>query len=43
MKQVVHPVMEAGIAYEYLSVRTEDHREAVEALRDKRKPVFKGC
>jgi enoyl-CoA hydratase len=30
------------MAYEYLSMRTEDHREAVAALRDKRKPVFKG-
>ena len=42
MKQTVHPVLEAGMAYEYLSMRTEDHREAVAALRDKRKPVFKG-
>lgn len=42
MKQVAHPVMEAGIAYEYLSVRTEDHREAVTAMRDKRTPQFKG-
>jgi enoyl-CoA hydratase len=42
MKQIVHPVLEAGIAYEYLSMRTEDHREAIAALREKRTPVFKG-
>ncbi len=42
MKQMVHPVLEAGMAYEYLSVRSDDHREAVAALREKRDPVFKG-
>jgi hypothetical protein len=31
------------MAYESLSVRTEDHREAVAALREKRTPVFRGC
>lgn len=41
MKQMVHPVLEAGMAYEYLSVRTDSHREAVAALREKRKPEFK--
>lgn len=42
LKAIVHPVMEASMAYESLSVRTEDHREAVAALRDKRAPVFRG-
>lgn len=42
LKAVVHPVMEASMAYESLSVRTEDHREAVAALRERRSPVFRG-
>lgn len=42
LKAIVHPVMEASMAYESLSVRTEDHREAVAALREKRTPVFRG-
>mgnify|MGYP002682207674 CR=1 FL=1 len=42
LKAIVHPVMEASMAYESLSVRTEDHREAVAALREKRAPVFRG-
>ena len=42
LKAIVHPVMEASMAYESLSVRTEDHREAVAALREKRSPVFRG-
>lgn len=42
LKAIVHPVMEASMAYESLSVRTEDHREAVAALREKRPPVFRG-
>jgi len=32
--------MDAGIAYEALAVRTADHREGVQALLEKRKPVF---
>lgn len=42
LKAVVHPVMEASMAYESLSVRTEDHREAVAAMREKRTAVFRG-
>lgn len=42
LKAIVHPVMEASMAYESLSVRTDDHREAVAALREKRPPVFRG-
>ena len=40
LKRIAHAVMEAGIAYESVSVRTADHREGVLALREKRKPVF---
>jgi len=40
LKRLATAVMDAGIAYESLSVRTADHREAVKALQEKRKPVF---
>jgi len=34
-KRVAHALMDAGIAYESLSVRSEDHRQAVAALKAK--------
>jgi enoyl-CoA hydratase len=40
LKRIAHSVMDAGIAYESLSVRSADHREAVKALQEKRRPVF---
>lgn len=40
LKRVATAVMDAGIAYEALSVRSADHREGVQALQEKRKPVF---
>jgi enoyl-CoA hydratase len=40
LKRIAHAVMDAGIAYESLSVRTADHREGVQALKEKRKPQF---
>jgi enoyl-CoA hydratase len=40
VKRIAHAVMDAGIAYESLSVRTADHREGIEALKEKRKPRF---
>lgn len=42
LKQLAHSIMDACIAYETLSNRTDDHREAVAAFREKRKPVFRG-
>ncbi|MGP3791507.1 enoyl-CoA hydratase/isomerase family protein [Pseudomonas sp. B392_1p] len=42
LKQVVTSVIDASLAYEALSNLTEDHQEAVNAFREKRKPVFKG-
>ena len=42
LKRIAGAVMEAGIAYESLSVRTADHREGLAALREKRRPRFTG-
>jgi len=42
LKRIVHGVMDASVAYEALSNRTTDHQEAVNAFREKRKPVFAG-
>lgn len=41
LKRVAHAVMDAGLAYESLTVRSADHREAVQAMLDKRKPRFR--
>ena len=42
LKPLAHTVLEASMGYERLSLYTEDHREAVAALREKRKPIFRG-
>lgn len=42
LKRIAHAVMDAGIAYESLSVRTADHLEGIAALREKRPPRFGG-
>lgn len=42
LKRIVHGVMDASVAYEALSNRTEDHQEAVNAFRARRKPDFTG-
>jgi enoyl-CoA hydratase len=40
LKRVATAVMDAGIAYEAVTVRSRDHREGVQALIEKRKPMF---
>lgn len=40
LKRIAGAVMEAGIAYESLSVRSADHREGIAALKEKRAPRF---
>jgi enoyl-CoA hydratase len=42
LKRIAGAVMEAGIAYESLSVRSADHREGIAALKGGRKPTFTG-
>lgn len=42
LKRVAHSVMDAGIAYESVAVRSADHREGVRALIEKRTPEFGG-
>lgn len=42
LKQMVHQLFEVGAAYEALSSRTSDHREAVTAFCERRKPDFNG-
>lgn len=42
LKRLATALMDAGIAYESVSVRSADHREGIQALKEKRKPVFIG-
>ncbi len=42
LKQLAHSIMDACIAYEMMSNRTDDHAEAVAAFREKRVPKFMG-
>jgi enoyl-CoA hydratase len=42
LKQLAHSIMDASIGYELLSTTTADHREAIAALDERRKPKFTG-
>jgi enoyl-CoA hydratase len=42
LRRLATALMDAGIAYESLSVRTADHLEGIAALREKRPPRFSG-
>ena len=40
LRRLAHAIMDPGIAYEAVTVRSADYRGAVDALRDKRTPLF---
>jgi enoyl-CoA hydratase len=40
LKRIASAVLEAGVAYESVSVRTAELREGVQAIKEKRKPAF---
>ncbi|SAK86245.1 enoyl-CoA hydratase/isomerase [Caballeronia hypogeia] len=42
LKQLAHAVMDTCMSYEWLASKTEDHREAITAILEKRKPEFTG-
>jgi enoyl-CoA hydratase len=42
LKQLASAVLEPGLVYEALCSRTEDHAEALKAMREKRAPRFQG-
>lgn len=42
LKQLASSVLEASLAYEWNTWETKDHREAVNAFLEKRKPSFTG-
>ena len=42
LKRIATAVLDAGIAYESLTVRSTDHLEGITALREKRAPRFTG-
>lgn len=43
LKRIATATMDAGLAYEGVTVRSADYREGVTALQEKRKPVFAGA
>jgi len=42
LKKLAHEIFDTGVAYEMLSNRTADHKEAVRAFSERRRPVFTG-
>ncbi|MFO0986315.1 MAG: enoyl-CoA hydratase-related protein [Alphaproteobacteria bacterium] len=42
LRELAHRLMDASVAYEMMSNLTADHREAVAAFRERRKPTFGG-
>jgi len=42
LKQIAGSMMDAGLAYEGIAGRSQDHLEAIQAFEQRRKPVFGG-
>ena len=42
LKQLAHSILDTSIGYEMLTFTTDDHKEAVNAFLEKRKPAFTG-
>ncbi len=42
LKALAHTILDASMAYEMLTFKTKDHREAVASFLEKRKPKFTG-
>jgi enoyl-CoA hydratase len=42
LKALAHTILDASMAYEMMTFATKDHREAVAAFLEKRKPIFTG-
>jgi len=42
LRQLAETMLDAGSAYEFLTMQTDDHAEAVAAFQEGRRPVFKG-
>lgn len=42
LKRIAHAQMDAGMAYESMTMTSEDLREAIDAVKEKRKPNFVG-
>ena len=42
LKQLAHTIMDVGLSYEMMSNKTEDHQEAINAFREKRRAKFVG-
>jgi enoyl-CoA hydratase len=43
LKRIAAELMDVGVGYESMTVRSADHREGIAALREKRKPNFGGA
>ncbi|MDP6704794.1 MAG: enoyl-CoA hydratase-related protein [Alphaproteobacteria bacterium] len=43
LKQLAHSIMDTSLAYEWITFKTEDHGEAIDAFLEKRKPNFTGA
>ena len=42
IKEQVNLILDTSLAYEMISMQTEDHKEATRAFSEKRKPKFRG-